>query len=190
MNAPNNSRLSAAIAPVCIALLLVSNGFLLWKYRQAQAAPARNRRGADDAAVTRLMTQPLQSLNGETFVLSDVKSRYVILFVFTPGDCTVCLEELSQLNSINTGSSLFQVFSLMSNASLDEMRQTQKNFDVSYPILADPDGKALDSLRLPKTPWKIVVDVKRKQIVYEDLPSITKSEREAFISRLNLIGNS
>jgi peroxiredoxin len=190
MKVLNNPRLAAAISPICIALLLLSNGFLLWKYTQARNAPRRNPRGADSEAVARLMTQPMQNVNGERFVLSDVKARFLVLFVFTPGDCTVCLQELEQLNSIQPGSSVFQVVSMMSHSSLDEIRQTQQNFGVNFPMLADPDGKMLDSLRLPKTPWKIVVDVKRKMIVYEDLPSITKSEREAFLSRLNLIGNS
>jgi peroxiredoxin len=189
MKALNNSRLSAAMSPICIALLLLSNGFLLWKYLQGRNVPTRNPRGADDAAVTRLMSQPLQSVNGETFILSNVKSRFIVLYVFTIGDCTLCLQELAQLNAIEPGSTEFQVFSLMSHSNADEMRQTQQNFELNFPVLADPDGKLMDSLRLPKTPWKIVVDVKRKMIVYEDLPSLTKAEREAFLSRLELIGN-
>ena len=189
MNALNNPRLSAAISPICIALLLLSNSFLLWKYWQARNIPSRNPRGADDSAVARLMTLPLQSVTGETFILSNVNSRFIVLFVFTVGDCTLCLQELTQLNAIKPDSTDFQVFSLMSHSSSDEMRQTQQNFELNFPILADPDGKLVGSLRLPKTPWKIVVDVKRKMIVYEDLPSTTKAEREAFFSRLELIGN-
>ena len=187
MRMNGKAGLSSALYPACIVLLLLTNGFLIWKYMQARAQSGYNGRGADSQAVARLFQQPLQSLDGGSVRLADAEARFVVLFVFTPGDCHVCLQELSDLNAADSGG--FQVFGLMSNASLDELGQTRQNFGVNYPLLADPDGRLSASLRLPKTPWKIVVDVKRNRIVYEDLPSVTAAERQAFLSRLNMIGN-
>jgi peroxiredoxin len=186
----NNSRFSAAIYPVCIVLLLLTNGALLWRQTQLQKGVGAATWGADGRAVAELMEQPLQTLNGETLRLSALGSRYLVLFVFSPSDCAACLEELTELNRIAQGRETFKVVGLMSYASADEMRQTERNFNVRFPLVADAQGRVLKTLHPPKTPWKIVVDVSKRVIVYEDLPSITPAEREAFISHLNTIAGS
>jgi len=181
-------NLSSFIYPTCVVLLLMSNGFLLWQ--KSHALPAGSERGVNIAAVQSLMEQPLPDVDGKPVYLAGAPSRYLVLFVFSPGDCTACLEELTELNRVAQGQSNFTVYGLMSYATPDEMRQTQRNFNVSFPLLQDARGQVLDSLKPPKTPWKIVVNVDRNQVVYEDMPSVTAAEREAFISRLGLLAGS
>jgi peroxiredoxin len=180
-------NLSSAVYPACIVLLLLSNGFLLWQ--QSRTRGAAGGRGASDAAVHDLLTRPLRTTDGEVVYLSGVPARFLVLFVFTPGDCVACLEELTELNRVAGNQGHFSVYGLMSYASPDEMEQTRQNFKISFPLLQDPRGDFLQPLKLPKTPWKIVVNLDTDQIVYEDMPSFTPAEREAFISRLGLIGS-
>lgn len=182
MNKPSPSSF---VYPVCIALLLASNGFLLW--RQSHAPAGGSERGVDSDAVLSLLEEPLPDMQGKIVYLSGVPSRFLVLYVFTPGDCPTCLEELTELNRVAVNGSNFAVYGLMSHASTDEMRQTQQNFSVTFPLLQDATGRALDSIKPPKTPWKIVVNLDRRQVVYEDMPSVTAAEREAFISRLGLL---
>lgn len=171
--------------PACIVLLLLSNGLLLW--RQSHVSPSSNGRGVDTTAVKQLMGKPFFDAEGRKYYFEGTPEKYIVLFVFTSGDCSSCLEELSELNRVAHGNGSFAVYGLMSYASPDEMKQTQKNFNLSFPLLQDPRGEVLETLKLPKTPWKIVVNVERDQVVYEDMPSVTSAEREAFISRLGLL---
>lgn len=174
----------ALIYPVCIIVLLLSNGVILWKHMQLrrdielQAAQPRTK------AIEALMSRPIQTANGEPVILADAQARYVVLFAFTQADCMPCLSELTTLNRISQVRRDTKVYGLMGYASPDEVRQTQQNFDFSFPVLPDPTGAVLESLHLPKTPWKIVLSVPSKQIVYEDLPGMTEVEREAFIERV------
>jgi peroxiredoxin len=174
---------------VCIVLLLISNGVMLWKHVHLRNEIGKSRSARANAlGIEALMSQPLPTSNGESIILAHTPSQYVVLFVFTPSDCSPCLAELTTLNKLEQLRSDMKVFGLMSYANLDEMRQTQQNFGVSYPILQDHGGQILGSLGLPKTPWKVVVDVSTKHIIYEDRPSLSDAEREAFINRLVLLG--
>lgn len=177
---------SSLLYPACIVLLLLSNGFLLWRQSHAPVAAA-GERGVDTAAVLSLLQEPLPDKEGETVYLAGTPARYLVLYVFTPGDCATCLEELTELNRVAHGGGHFAVYGLMSYASADEMRQTQKTFNVSYPLLQDAKGRALESIKAPKTPWKVVINLDQNRVVYEDMPSVTAAEREAFISRLGLL---
>lgn len=174
---------SSLLYPACIVLLLMSNGFLLW--RQSHALPAGGERGVDASAVLSLLQEPLPDDEGKTVYLAGAPARYLVLYFFTPGDCASCLEELTELNRVARGH--FAVYGLMSHASADEVKQTRKNFNVSFPLLRDAEGRALESIRAPKTPWKVVVNLDQNRVVYEDMPSVTAAEREAFISRLGLL---
>lgn len=173
----------------CILLLLVSNGVLLWKHTKVRNDLRTATAKANAYPIEALMSKPMRTSNGDSITLSSLNSRYVVLFVFTQMDCPPCLSELATLGQIGEARDDTKVYGLMSYANDDEARQTQKNFGFSFPLLQDPEGKILTSLHLPKTPWKIVVSVATKQVVYEDPPSMTKEEREAFINRVTNLGS-
>lgn len=175
---------TSIILSVCILLLLLSNGVLLWKHVQLRNDFRIATTRANAQPIEALMSQPMLTSNGDTVTLSNLQNRYVVLFAFTQMDCPPCLSELTTLGQISEIRSDTKVYGLMSYTNSDEARQTQQNFGFSFPLLQDPEGKILNSLHLPKTPWKIVVSVSSKEIVYEDAPSMTKAEREAFIKRV------
>lgn len=180
---------TSLILSVCVLLLLASNGVMLLKHIQLRNEFAKVTARANAHPIESLMAQPLVTATGDTVTLASLPSRYVVLFVFTQMDCTPCLSELSTLGQIGESRDDMRVYGLMSYTNADEVRQTQQNYGVSFPILQDPEGKILSSLQLPKTPWKIVLSVASKQVVYEDAPSMTKAEREAFINRVTNLGS-
>ncbi|MFY9571497.1 MAG: TlpA disulfide reductase family protein [Blastocatellia bacterium] len=169
---------------VCIILLLFSNGFLLLKHARLRNEVKEKGSPTKAQAIDAVMSMPFRTSNGDSVTLADTKSGYVVLFVFTHSDCAACLEEVTTLNRIREVRPDMRVYGLMSNASPDEVRQTEQNFGISFPLLQDPTGEILNSLHLPKTPWKFVVSVAQKDIAYEDPPSMTEVEREAFLKRL------
>lgn len=168
----------------CIVLLLFSNGVILWKHTQLRNELRMATANANALPIEAMISQPIRTSTGDAVTLSSLKSRYVVLFAFTQMDCPPCLSELTTLRRISTIRDDIAVYGLMSYANDDEARQTQQNFDFSFPLLQDPEGRILNSLHLPKTPWKIVVSMASRQVVYEDGPSMTKAERETFITRV------
>lgn len=173
----------------CILLLLLSNGVILWKHTQLRNDLRMATANAKALPIEAMISQPIRTSNGEAVTLSSLKSQYVVLFAFTQMDCPPCLAELTTLRRISEIRDDITVYGLMSYANDDEARQTQQNFGFSFPLLQDPEGKILNSLHLPKTPWKIVVSLASKQVVYDDGPSMTKAEREAFITRVTNLGS-
>jgi hypothetical protein len=183
MDTTEKKSYSSILYSACIVLLLLSNGFILWRHTQLkkelQAASQPK-----SQIIPNLMNRTLPALDGEGVTLAKVKSRYVVLFAFTHADCSPCLTELTTLNRISQMRRDMQVYGLMSYSSPEEVRQTQKNFGISFPLLQDPTGEIIESLRLPKTPWKLVLSVANQDLAYEDSPSQSESEREAFLKRL------
>lgn len=184
MNTTEQKSRSTIVYSVCIILLLFSNGLALYKNAQLRKETKRGDQ-TKAQAISAVMSRPLQTSNGDMVTLADSEGRYVLLYVFTHSDCAPCLEELTTLNRIKAIRPDMRVYGLMSNASQDEVRQTEQNFGISFPLLQDPTGEVLNSLHLPKTPWKIVMSVAKKDIAYEDPPSMTEVEREAFLKRLD-----
>jgi peroxiredoxin len=157
---------------------------MLWKHVQLRKDFVFRGIKVNAQGVEALLAQPLFTSDGDSITLAQVVNTNVVLFVFTQSDCAPCLSELTTLGRIGQIRDDMKVYGIMSYANPDEIRQTRQNFSVSFPILQDPNGHILGSLRLPKTPWKIVVNVHSKRIVYEDQPSVTDAEREAFLDRV------
>jgi peroxiredoxin len=172
----------------CIVLLIASNAVILWKYMRLRSESAAARPMVNERSVAELISRPIETQSGESIVVSHLPVRYAVLFVFTPGDCASCLGELSMLNRIPGSRSDIIVLGLMAFANADEAAQTRRNFGLNFPVLIDSAGDITMTLGLPKTPWKIVVDVPSKRVVYEDPPSVTASDTEAFIGRVLRLG--
>lgn len=164
-------------------VLLGCSAILLWKMYQLRSEAELRPVGANGVALRTLLDRPIRTSDGEWVKLSEVTSRYAVLFAFTAADCAACLPELTELNRAAQIREDLRVYGLMSYSSLEEMEQTRRNFGILYPLLQDAEGKLLQSLEVPRTPWKLVIDL-LKRIVYQDLPTLTPVEREAFLLRL------
>lgn len=172
----------------CVIGLLISNAVILWKHLELRNRPAA-RAATSPRAIGELFSSQLQTDAGRAVLLREVKAQYVVLFLFTHSDCPPCLDELPELDRINRVRNDIQVFGLMSHASPEEAAQIRENFNINFPLLLDLSGHHLQSLGPPKTPWKVVISMRSQQVVYEDPPSLTDVEREAFISRVTHLGS-
>jgi len=168
----------------CI-VLLGAVGVLLWRLRLLQHEVDLRPAGAEPLAVAALLDRPLPSVDGREIQLSKLRARGLVLFIFTAADCTACLPELEALRRIAETRRDLSVVGLMAYASLDEARQTERNFGVRFPLLLDATGERVRSLHLPKTPWKVVVDLRERRIALQDPPSLTAFEQEAFVARVD-----
>ncbi len=184
-DSPLKKSSNSTLYLVCALLLLLSNGVLAWRVWTLQASLAASVKGVDPRGVLELLDTPLSADDGRQVRLAEDSHALVVLFAFTPDDCGPCLSELSELNALSRQDAA--AFALMSYASPDEARQTRVNFNIDYPILLDPEGGLLTVLKPPKTPWKIVIDRRNRRILYEDPPSVTDAEREAFLARLSIV---
>jgi peroxiredoxin len=168
-----------------VIMLLVSNGVLLRKYeRLRNQRQEAMRSDPDDRRAMLLVSRPMTDERGRTMTLSEFKTRYVLLFVFTHSDCQSCLSELSSLDRVARARTDIGLCGLAAYSDSEEAKQTQRNYAFTYPVFVDPDGSFLRSLNLPRTPWKFVIEVASGQIVLEDPPSTNDADREAFFVRV------
>jgi len=167
-----------------IILLLLCNGFLLWKVSEARKVFRYGQPGARVEGVRSLVSHSVKSSTDKPIILNRVGAPYLVLFVFTGQDCPACLEELNDLQRLGQTRTDLRVFGLMSYASADELRQTQRNFQITFPLLEDEDGRLLRDLHPPATPWKILIWTTGNRIMYEDPPSTNPAQREAFFTRM------
>jgi peroxiredoxin len=166
----------------CIMVLLLTNGLAIWKILQQREVSASDL--TRPRAVESLLSSPLKDTSGNSITLSETTARYVVLFLFQPTDCPPCLTEMTDLNRISRSRPDIAVYGVISHANLDEAQQTRKNLKIEYPILGDPGGLILQSLALPTSPYKIVLQTRPKKIIYEDPRSETDSERISFMNRV------
>lgn len=113
-------------------------------------------------------------------------SRYVLLFIFEPTDCSLCLEDLSALNALQTQipPQRLQIIGVASHTFTEELRKLADAYGVSFPLLLDESSSARRLLRLAETPWKILVDLKDRRIIFDMGPSFWEVERQFFSMRV------
>lgn len=163
---------------------LVSAAMVLaWKVRALRSEISRLPPSVDPSALTALLNTALPSGDRAATRLGEIRSRYLVLYIFTPQDCFGCLPELTDLNQLELRPDT-RVFGLLAFANSDEAAQTRRNFGLKFPVLLDADGHLLRALRPPKTPWKLVIRLSDKRIIYEDPPSVGLRERGAFLDRV------
>lgn len=143
--------------------------------------------GVDAMALKKLVTTELDGIDGEKIVVSEVGRRYVVLFFFSALDCPSCLEELTQLEEAETSRADLEVIAVMSYGNEEEARQLRGYYGFNYAIVNDESGLLLQESRIPKTPWKVMIDVASSTILLQDPPSNTAEERLAFFNRLMVI---
>jgi hypothetical protein len=156
---------------------------LAWKVRVLSSEISHLPPSVDPCALVALLNTALPSGDGAEIRLGEIRTRYLVLYIFTLQDCFGCLPELTDLNQLERRPDT-RVFGLLAFASSDEAQQTRRNFGLKFPVLLDTDGHLLRGLRVPKTPWKLVIRLSDKRIIYEDPPSVGLRERGAFLDRV------
>ena len=185
---PDRSQPTPTFYLFCIAVLVACVAVLGWQVRKLHDRPGFHIAGVDPRGVDRLFTASLQSADGMSFDLARLKRRYAVVFVFTSADCSACLPELESLARISARRKDIQVVGVLAYGNRDEGRQTQESFGFKFPILIDPQGQVLSAMHLPKTPWKLVVNLPVREVIFQDPPSVTGEEREAFFQRVTRLG--
>lgn len=180
--APSRSRLFYGL---CFVLAATSLAVIAWK------APAlmgwgkpSPREPLTPEAIGTLLDRAFPVAEGRSLRLADSRADYLVVFLFTPGDCAACLPELRDLNRLAGERSDLGIFAVMSYSNFDEARQTRENFGVDLSILQDPQGEVLRTIAPPNTPWKLVVRRKERRVLFEVGRTITQDQRAAFLARV------
>jgi peroxiredoxin len=118
--------------------------------------------------------------------MSDLGARQhlVLLYFFSPFDCPTAIEELEELEALHQEQPAIEVRAVALHASPDEARQTERNFHLSFKVIADTDAQMGPLMKPPQTPWKILFDATTLRVWMEDGPSIASEEKKAFHHRV------
>jgi peroxiredoxin len=163
---------------------MVSNVALLWKVRRIGGELDRVYSAVSPGGLHSLMGSSLPDAQGGTTRLGDIRTRYLILFIFTRCDAVSYTGEAADLDQIGSERPDVSVYGLMAFATAGEAQDFARQNHIGYPILLDRDGRRLRSLNLPRTPWKTIIDRDRGRLVYQDSPADTAFERREFVDKL------
>jgi thiol-disulfide isomerase/thioredoxin len=122
---------------------------------------------------------------------TEIRVRFLLLFIFEPTDCSPCLEDLSVLAELHrqVPPQQLEILGIASNTSLQELRDLMDAYGVRFPVLLDEASTAKSVLELKETPWKILCDLTDRRIIFDMGPSRSEVERRFFaMSILRAIG--
>lgn len=170
--------------PLCVAVLLVSNGLLIWRTRQVGAELSRVYQPINALGLEALMASPFSAAQGCTLKPADIPTRYLVFFITTRYDAPFYTDDAAALNQIARERPDTGVFGLMAYATPDEALEFARQDRIAYRMLADADGRILRGLNLPRTPWTIVIDSAQRRLVYQDPPAASERDRREFVNRV------
>ncbi|HEX5483684.1 MAG TPA: hypothetical protein VFZ08_13760 [Terriglobia bacterium] len=170
--------------PICVVILLSSNGLLIWRTRQMGAELNRVYQPISTTGLHALMMAPLSIPQGGTIMLERVPTHYLVLFIFARYDAPFYANEAVNLNRIVHERPDIAVLGLMAYATPDQALEFVRREGIAYPVAVDTDGRLLRGLNLPRTPWKIVLDYARRKLIYQDPPAMTEQERLQFLAKV------
>ncbi len=121
-----------------------------------------------DAAATPLLGRPAPvvegpTLDGRTFRLADRRGSWVVLNFFSPS-CVPCVEEHPELVAFATSQARLttgrvELVSLLSNfQELDDTRRFFADNGGSWPVVAEPTGKAFVDFGVARVPETWIID--------------------------------
>jgi len=110
--------------------------------------------------------------------------RHVLLFLFSPFDCPAAIEELDEIQRLHEEQPWLDVRAVMFSANNDEAQQTKQHFNLTFPVIADPDGRVSKLLAPPQTPWKVLFNPAASLVFMEEGPGIAPPEKAAFHNRV------
>jgi hypothetical protein len=170
--------------PICVAMLILSNGVLIWKTRQLSGALNRVNPSVRIAGVEQMMMKSFQSSQGGTTMLHHSCGRYLALFVFTRYDGPFYSDEALGLNQIVRDRPDIAVFGLMAYGAPDDVREFVSQQRIFYPVLVDTDGSAVRGLDLPRIPSNFIFDCSQQRILYQGPSVANGNEGQDFLTKL------
>jgi hypothetical protein len=174
---------SKHIYALCGFTLIALNIWSLHAVRRLTEREDRQPPGIEISALPRLQAARLRN-GSHPFANIGHKGRYVLLYVFSPFDCPTAAEELEEIQKLHEEQPDIDIRALLFNVSNDEARETEKRFQLTFPVIADQAADLRMLLAPPQTPWKILFNPSTLEILMEDPPSISVEEKKAFHSRV------
>lgn len=167
----------------CALLLVASTAVLVWRL----SGRPEERRTPGARTVRALLERSWATDAGQRLILGRLDAPYLVLYLFTPQDCAACLDELAALGRFAGDRRALAVVAVMAFSNVDEARQTRRNFDLSIPILQDPDGEFVEAVAPPQKPWKVVVDRAAGEVLFEEAAAVDPLGVERFLGRLEAL---
>ena len=118
-------------------------------------------------SVFNLTSFELFSTDGTQFDLSKVNSRYILLDFWHKG-CIPCLKAIPHINALKMTFSDEEVsiFGINPIDNLNNIKETIKQKNISYCVLADKNRSLSKLLSINAYPTILIIDTKRNKIVY------------------------
>lgn len=100
-----------------------------------------------------------EDLNGNQVSLSDLRGKVILVNNFATW-CAPCRAEMPELQAFYDQHKErgFTVVAIESGEPADEVARFVKEFGITFPVLLDPQGKALDTFNMFALPNSILVD--------------------------------
>ena len=100
-----------------------------------------------------------EDLNGKQVSLNDLRGQVVLVNNFATW-CAPCREEMPELQAFYDQHKErgFTVVAIESGEPADEVARFVKEFGITFPVLLDPQGKALDAFNIFALPNSILID--------------------------------
>lgn len=104
----------------------------------------------------------LTSINGERFSLAALTGRPLLVYFWSP-DCTVCIQEMPELEKfyqqLSTEVGMAMVGIATRSSRPNRVLNAAKNLGLSYPVVLDPMGEASAALGpVRATPYIVLID--------------------------------
>ncbi len=170
--------------PICVIALIAANAALLWKTQALKADVQRAYGRPSSSAIDWLMDSAFPSAQGGLVVPAHAEGRYLAFYVFTRYDAPFLTAESAALSRVVSRRSDIAVFGIMAYATREQARAFARRNLLLYPLLIDEDGRRLQALSPPRTPWKLVLDRARHRVAFEDAPALGAPDGNDFIRRL------
>lgn len=122
---------------------------------------------------------------GERAALTRTAPHRLLIFL-SPGDCSVCVEEISVWQGLAAqyDDSQLQVVGVLVRSSLEEARAFQKSYGTNFDLYVDLDNEVAEGVGLPeKTPLKMLLDADGK-VLFVDGANYEPTRQLAFGERV------
>lgn len=172
---------------VCLVLIAISAAVIVWRLTAGAESRSHARQQPDQETMRAVLARSWATESGEQVSPGSLTSKYLVLYLFTPQDCSACLFELAGLRRFSREHPGFRIVPIMGFSNADEARQTRANLGLDIPILQDRQGELVKELAPPKMPWKIVVETATGKVLLEDLPAADTFGAQKFLGHLEAL---
>ena len=131
----------------------------------------------------------LIDLNNRIFKYVHTDSVSLTLFVFfSPLDCAACLQELKYLSKIYNkfNQKGVRIIGIANHPDKRELKHYVDRMKITFPVLYDERAMLTHRLKIPSTPFKILVD-SEDNIIHTSERHYTSVEQQSYCKKLKRI---